>query len=266
MVRRLLISTYAFITFLIAFSQTEATDTLLLVRPDIKIPNVEIKESNYSGYDAINPLDDINVEYRYEPDAALSQYPPLRNFLISVPDISYYNGSAPIFTWKSGAVVVMGGNVSYPGLMQVDSGSIGIQQSAGSFSFYIGAIANKYGWHNGLHTQYGINGSIDYQVNPWMSVSAYGTYYWGKAPAMANMMPLPPSMLGYFGYNKFGGYVDFHNEKFGIQMGGQVVKGTYNSRYEVEPIATPYIKVGRGKKKICIGLPVGQIIHGMLGR
>lgn len=112
----------------------------------------------------------------------------------------------------------------------------------------------------------GNNGSIDYQATPWMSLSIYGTYYWEQAPQMANMMPMPHSMLGYFGYNKFGGYVDFHNENVGIQMGGQLVKGTYNSRYEVEPIATPYVKVGRGKKKIGIGLPVGQIIHGLFGR
>ncbi len=266
MVRRFLFSTFALVASITAFSQTEVTDTLRLLQPDNGIPDIEIKQCDYIGNDSINSLDEKGVEYRYRYDAASFQDPQLRDYRISVPDISFYNGTAPIFTWKSGTVVAIGGSVSYPGLMQVDHGSIGVKQSAGPFSFYIGATSNKYGWYKRLQTQYGINGSIDCQLTPWMSLSAYGTYYWGKAPGMANMMPLPPSMLGYYGYNKFGGYIDFHNERFGIQMGGQLVKGTYNSRYEVEPIATPYVKVGRGKKKIGIGLPVGQIIYGMFGR
>lgn len=49
-------------------------------------------------------------------------------------------------------------------------------------------------------------------------------------------------------------------------MGGQIVKRTYNNIYEAEPIATPYIKVGKGKKKICIGLPLGQILNGLFNR
>ena len=36
--------------------------------------------------------------------------------------------------------------------------------------------------------------------------------------------------------------------------------------YEMEPILTPYINVGHGKKKIGIGLPVGQIIYGIFGK
>lgn len=261
MVRRFLFSTYVIVTSLTAFGQTEVTDTLQFQ------PNIEVKDlDTISRSDTINSLDEIPVEYHYTYDVALFQNHPSKYSHISVPDISFYNGIAPIFAWKSGTVMAMGGRASYPGLMQVDSGSIGVQQSADPFSFYIGATANKYGWYNGLYTQYGINGSIDYQATPWMSLSFYGTYYFGQAPKMANMLPMPPSMLGYFGYNKLGGYVDIHNENVGIQMGGQFVKGTYSSRYEVEPIATPYVKVGRGKNKIVIGLPVGQIIHGLLCR
>ena len=54
-------------------------------------------------------------------------------------------------------------------------------------------------------------------------------------------------------------------EHIGVQVGGQIVKRTYSNRYEADPIATPYIMVGR-KKKIGIGLPVGQILQGFLGK
>lgn len=106
MVRRFLVSTYAFVASLTAFSQTEVTDTLQLFQP-----NVEIKESNYTRPDTINSLDERRVEYRYKYDAALFQNPQLRYSRISVPDISFYNGTAPIFAWKSGAVRSMGGSV-----------------------------------------------------------------------------------------------------------------------------------------------------------
>jgi hypothetical protein len=49
-------------------------------------------------------------------------------------------------------------------------------------------------------------------------------------------------------------------------MGGQIIRRTYSNTYELEPIATPYIKVGKGKKKIGIGLPVGQIVNSFFGR
>lgn len=258
---RLILSLCAFAASFTAFCQEETTDTLQLSRPG------GINEADsLLRPDAASLLETTPGKYVYAGDEALFHPAPATNSSIFVPDLSFYNGSVPIYAWRSGSVLASGGSVQYPGLMQVDSGSLGIQQSAGPFSFYFGATANKYGWYNGLNTQYGINGSIDYRATPWMSVTLYGTYYWGHAPGMANMMPMPPSMLGYYGYNKFGGFVDLHNENVGIQLGGQMVKRTGSSRYEAEPIATPYVKVGRGKKKIGIGLPVGQIIHGLLSR
>ena len=75
-------------------------------------------------------------------------------------------------------------------------------------------------------------------------------------------------MLGYYDVSGFGGYVNYKaTEHFGILVGGQAVErhGPRNY-YEVEPIATPYVNIGRGKKKVGIGLPVGQIIYGLFGR
>ncbi|WP_301886188.1 hypothetical protein [Bacteroides congonensis] len=98
------------------------------------------------------------------------------------------------------------------------------------------------------------------------SATIYAIYYLSKPPFMANGMPLPPSMLGYYGYTRFGCNVDYKvTEHIGVQVGGQIVKRTYSNRYEADPIATPYIMVGR-KKKIGIGLPVGQILQGFLGK
>lgn len=65
--------------------------------------------------------------------------------------------------------------------------------------------------------------------------------------------------------NKFGGYVDYEaNENFGVEVGGQTVKQIVSNKYEIEPIVTPYIKAGSGKKKVKIGLPVGQILNSII--
>lgn len=195
---------------------------------------------------------------------ATDPYPEIRGFGLSVPDLSFIPYQTSIFGWQGGDLIATGGSVSYTGLMRVDNGSIGIYQSIGNLHLYAGATANKYGWYNGLQTQFGLNGSVSYRFSPKLSMTLYGTYYFGNPPKMANGMPMPPSMLGYYGYTKFGGYADYTvNDRFGIQVGGQAVKRTYSNKYEFEPIATPYVKVGR-KKKWGIGLPVGQILYGIL--
>jgi hypothetical protein len=182
-------------------------------------------------------------------------------------NINYELGRSNLFEWHNGEIAILGQSMSYPGMMQVNTGTIGISQSLGNFSVCIGAIANKYGWYNGLKTQYGLTGSLYYQISPKLSFKIYGIYYLGSDPRLINGMYLPPSMLGYYGYTKFGGYLNYNvNNQFGILMGGQIVRRTYSNIYEFEPIATPYIKVGKGKKKIGIGLPVGQILNGLFSK
>jgi hypothetical protein len=172
-----------------------------------------------------------------------------------------------LFKWHNGTVGILGLSKSYPGMMQVETGAIGASQSLGNISAYIGAIVNKYGWYHGLKTQYGLNGSLYYQISSKLSINIYGIYYLSSDPQLINGIYLPPSMLGYYGYTKFGGYLNYNmNNQFSIQMGGQIIRRTYSNTYELEPIATPYIKVGKGKKKIGIGLPVGQIVNSFFGR
>lgn len=187
---------------------------------------------------------------------------------ICIPyNIHHDSGQNNLFKWHNGEIVISNQSIPYPGMMQVDTGSIWASQSIGNFRVCIGAIANKYGWYNGLKTQYGLSGTIDYQISSKLSFRIYGIYYWGSNPRLINGMILPPSMLGYYDYTKFGGYLNYNvNNRFGIQMGGQIIKRTYNNTYETEPIATPYIKVGKGKRKIGIGLPVGQILNGLFNR
>lgn len=157
----------------------------------------------------------------------------------------------------------------YPGMMNKEVGSIGATFGDDKMHLYVGGILNKYAYYGGMLRQIGVNSEFTYQFSSPVSFTAFAYYYGNNPlPIMPNGEYMPPSMLGYYDVSKFGGYINYStSERFGIQVGGQVVErmGPQNS-YEFEPIVTPYIGVGRGKKKIGIGLPVGQIIYGIFGR
>lgn len=205
------------------------------------------------------------VDYRmaYNPAAdPLFPYRLARPVDLQIPDFHFTPGNARLFSWRSGGIVASGGTRSFPGMMLIDNGAAGIYQSAGDFTFYAGGMANKYGYFRGLHTQYGLNGSITYRFTPGLSATVFGEYYFGQPPRMANGMPMPPSMLGYYGRSTFGGYVDYRiNEHWGVQTGVQTVQQVGTNRYRAEPIVTPYYKIN---KKVAIGLPVGQILYHVL--
>ncbi|MDE6835705.1 MAG: hypothetical protein K2J03_01975, partial [Muribaculaceae bacterium] len=98
--------------------------------------------------------------------------------------------------WNSGAFVVSGNTLEMSELMRKESGDIGLSQSIGNLSMYLGGKANKYGYFNGLHTQYGVTGVIEYQFNPRFSLTAFGSDYFGRSPMMSNGLRMLPAMIG----------------------------------------------------------------------
>ncbi len=70
-----------------------------------------------------------------------------------------------------------------------------------------------------------------------------------------------PAMVGNYGVSTFGGYMSYQfNNTFGVDVGAQTVQQFGTNKYYVEPIVTPTVKLG----KVKIGLPVGQILHGII--
>lgn len=170
-------------------------------------------------------------------------------------------GTAYIPLWSNGGLSASGSVSVMPGLMKIDSGSVGFRQNIGNFSFYMGGVANKYGFFNGLHTQYGVTGNLHYQFSPKLSFTGFGTYYFGQPPIMGNGMPMQPAMIGYYKVSTFGGYLSYQfNETFGLDVGAQSVQQFGTNKYYLEPIVTPTVKVGKFK----FGLPVGQILNGII--
>lgn len=168
-------------------------------------------------------------------------------------------GTAVIPLWHNGAIKATGSISKMPGLMQIESGTLGIKQSFGNFSVYAGAVANKYGYYNGLHTQYGVAGILRYDFSPKASVTASGTYYFGRPPLMPNGMPMPPAMFGYYRFNSFRITYEYQfNETFGFEFGARVDPGSENlKKYELRPVANPTIKIGGCK----FSIPMGEILY-----
>lgn len=238
----------------------------------------EIYGRETKGHDSI-PVN-LDISYKAMPSYYSSENPAFKYVFpklsssffarretsdLKLPIWTLTPGQSNVLEWKTGSIVASGFSSIYPGLMKIDSGSIGSHQQIGNLSFCVGGIANKYGYFRGIHTQYGLNGSLTYHFSPQLSFTGFGTYYWGKPPVMSNGLPMPPAMIGFYGVSRFGGYFDYEaSEHFGVKMGGQMIQQVGTEHYEFEPIATPYLKLGNGTRKIKIELPVGQILYNAL--
>lgn len=208
-----------------------------------------ISSSDYYFMD--NPATDGPSSYRFVPTPNLC-----------IPRLQFTPGQTGLLHWNNGGIFASGSSAPFPGLMQIDSGTVGLHQTAGKFTFETDGVVNKYGYFNGLHTQYGLSGSITYQLLPRLSVTGFGEYYFGQLPGMSHGTPISPAMIGFYRRSSFGGYLDYRiNEHWGVQTGVQTVQQVGTGRFQAEPIVTPYYRINR---KVTIGLPVGQILYHLL--
>ncbi len=179
-----------------------------------------------------------------------------------VPDLHFIPGQASLFSWNSGGILATGTMTQLPGMMDIESGTLGIYQELANFSINAGGIVNKYGYFNGVHTQYGLNMNIKYQLSARLSATVFGEHYFGLPPGMSYGTPMSPGMIGYYGRSTYGGFLDFKiNEHWGVETGVQTVQQVGTNKFQAEPIVTPYYRIN---KKVAIGLPVGQILYHVL--
>ena len=238
-------------------AQTEITDSLE-VHPDSAM-RVDMNTGVH-----LPPLPRYPLQAFLTPELIQSATPiPL----LSLPDLSFYPGMAVPVAWAGGYIAASGGITRFPGLMLINSGDLTLHQQMGRFMLSAGASATKYGFYMGVHTQYGIHGDITYRFSPVVSLSAFASCYFGAPPLVSGGLPMPPAMLGYYAVPTIGAVVNYQPaDRFGVELGVQAVQHIGSSRYEPEPVVTPYFTTGRGKNRVRIGLPVGQILYGIMRR
>ncbi len=241
-----------------AYAQTE-NSSFQVGGDSIRIENSIITHSNTSG--DLFPLPILSAPRIPLSFTNINYHKSYADSTVQIPSLSFIPGQSNLYSWRNGSIIATGAQTAMPGLMHIDNGAIGIFQSYENISLYMGVEANKYGFYQGVHTQYGITGNLSYLLSPHLSFTAYGTYYFGIPPTLNGGLPMSPAMLGYYQRSTFGGYINYRiNERTGILVGGQAVQQTGTNKYQLEPIVTPYLKVG----KVEIGLPVGQILNGIV--
>lgn len=257
---RYIILVLALLSSLVCSAQHEEIDSLSFIQES---PATVIREEPTFNAPTIPDVNIQGNKWKYQAGAFQSgSYASIKPLVLDMPTFHFIPGQAELANWNSGGIMATGTVTPYPGLMQIDTGNLGIYQSFGNFSIYGGATVNKYGYFRGLNTQYGVEGNLTYMFSPRLSASVFGTYYFGNNPRMANGMPLQPAILGFYSRSAFGGSIDYQiNEYWGVEAGAQAVRQIGSNKYEWEPIATPYYKIG---KKVKIGLPVGQILYHIL--
>jgi hypothetical protein len=174
--------------------------------------------------------------------------------------VSYTNqikqGATGLNLWKGASLGFYGATSQMPGLMNTETGMMMLHQNAGRWHFTASALANKYWmpWQRTLSTQYGLGGTVGYDLSEAVSLHAFGYYY-------ANQMQVGPAMSPYVNNTTYGGYADIRfNKTFGTKMGVRRYVNPMTGKWTTEPIVNPYIKLGGGK----LEFPLGSILKTLI--
>ena len=139
---------------------------------------------------------------------------------------------------------------SYIGLMDVQSVSGNMQYSLGALNMQGGLIANRYLYHRGIISQYGISGQIVYSFNPNLSATIFGTYYNTNPFISMAAFPFVPT-------TSYGGYMTVGNNSFYMNLGVERRYNTFERKMETVPIISPAFKISN---KVTVELPLGDLV------
>lgn len=160
-------------------------------------------------------------------------------------------------------IVGAGGTTSLPGMMDINSATLGLNRSFGNLAVNVGVEANRYRSNimdnpmlaaQGIHsmsTQYGFGGLLSLRLNDYWTVTAYGQYY-NRNPYFF-MAAFP-----YVHTSTYGAYATYTNGWFGMDMGTRRYYDAFGRRWITEPIVTPKFKLGN---KVWLELPVGGLVR-----
>ncbi len=139
---------------------------------------------------------------------------------------------------------------SYIGLMDVQSVSGNMQYSLGAINMQGALIANRYHYHRGIISQYGISGQIVYSFNPNLSATIFGTYYNSNPFISMAAFPFVPK-------TSYGGYMTIGNNSFYMNLGVERRYNTFEHKMETVPIISPAFKISN---KVTVELPLGDLV------
>lgn len=108
----------------------------------------------------------------------------------------------------------------------------------------------------GIHTQYGVHGSLTYRFSQGVSATIFGEYY--NSTPWFYMATFP-----YVNTSRYGGYVTLTGRRAGAKLGAERYYDPFVRKWEMRPIVTPFMRVG---KRVVIELQMGGLLQESAGR
>lgn len=201
------------------------------------------------------------------PESSLLSIPLYNNAQIAMPQSIYeleINRVSPLLfnlyhlqqlsEWNAGTIYGIGSREGLQGLGNFNSATVGITQHLGRFTVTGALSGYKYHINRNLYNDFGISGSVSYQINPHFTVSVFGNY------STSNVYDSPAAMP-YVNFSCFGGSVRYQTGKtFGMELGVQRVFDPNLNRWHTIPIVAPTVNIGN----CAVGIDVGGLLHSII--
>ena len=156
--------------------------------------------------------------------------------------------------WDDGAIYGIGSTDVMPGLGNFNSATVGITQHLGRFTVTGALSGYKYHINRNLYNDFGISGSVSYQIDPHFTISVFGNYSSGNVYDSPAAMP-------YVNFSCFGGSIRYQaSETFGMELGVRRVFDPNLNRWQTIPIVTPTVNIGN----CAFGIDVGGLLHSII--
>lgn len=201
------------------------------------------------------------------PESSLLSIPLYNNAQIAMPQSIYeleINRVSPLSfnfyhlqqlsEWNAGTIYGIGSREGLPGLGNFNSATVGITQHLGRFTVTGALSGYKYHINRNLYNDFGISGSVSYQISPHFTVSVFGNY------STSNVYDSPAAMP-YVNFSCFGGSIHYQaSETFGMELGVRRVFDPNLNRWQTIPIVTPTVNIGN----CAFGIDVGGLLHSII--
>ena len=228
----------------------EPNPTLSPTTPLFTSPNVREKPLSIADSIAIanrfwNANDNLNLR--------LTQPMPTQTTSLSSTPATNYNRAGQLGEWKGLNFYGQSYRETFPAMLVRQGATVGVSRTWDKLSFSVFASANRYRTFH-TATQFGLGGSLSYRFSPYVSATAFGSYY--SVQPFLSMAAFP-----YVNSSAYGGYFTLENDRYGVDLGVQRCYDSYRQQWIVSPILTPKYHFS---KKFTIEVPVGEMVRDVL--
>ena len=221
--------------------------TIPITTPNVQEKPLSMADSIAAAHHFWNANDSLNLR--------LMQPMPTQATSLSAMPATNYNRGGQLGEWKGLNFYGQSYRETFPAMLVRQGALVGVSRTWDKLSFTGYASADRYRTFN-TATQFGIGGALTYRFSPYVSATAFGSYY--SVQPYLSMAAFP-----YINSSAYGAYFTLDNGRWGIDLGVQRRYDPYRGEWIVSPIVTPKYHFS---KKFTLELPVGELVRDVLER